>query len=196
MKTNSYFKAALLQLSVIISLFFLGSCNTTQKQEDTKDVAEEHNDAKFDSNNGEKDAQFLVNAAEISMKEIMLGQLAQQIGSTPHVKALGKMMEDAHKKSLDELTTLAKSKMITIPATQTDNVQVAYKSLNEKSGIDFDKAYADMMVSEHKDAISIFEIASSEGNDSDIRNWATTALPGLRKHLDSAMDCKKKCDSI
>jgi len=196
METISYFKAALLQLSVISSFFFLGSCNTAQKQEDTKDVAEEHNDAKFDSNNGEKDAQFLVNAAEINMKEILLGQLAQQIGTTAHVKELGKMMEDAHKKSLDELTALAKSKMITLPATSTDNVQVAYKSLNEKSGSDFDKAYADMMVSEHKDAISIFEIASTESSDTAIRNWATAALPGLRKHLDSAMDCKKKCDSI
>lgn len=196
MKRYQYFTTAFLQFAFVASIFFLASCGNTEKQEDTKDVAEEHNDAKFQSNNGEMDAQFLVNAAEINMKEILLGQLAQQIGTAPHVKELGKMMEDAHKKSLDEVTALAKSKMITIPATPTDNVQVAYKSLNEKSGSDFDKAYADMMVSEHKDAISVFEIASAEGNDTAIRNWATAMLPGLRKHLDAAMDCKKKCDSI
>lgn len=196
MKTNYYFKTALLQLGVIISLFFLGSCNTTQKQEDTKDVAEEYNDAKFDGNKQEKDAQFLVNAAEMNMEEILVGRLAQQIGTTSHVKALGKMMEDAHTTSLNELTVLAKSKMITIPTSPTDNAQAAFKGLNEKSGTDFDKAYADMMVSDHKDAISTFENASTEGTDTDIRNWAATALPGLRKHLDAAMDCKKKCDSI
>ena len=174
----------------------LASCSNTQKQEDTKDVAEEHNDAKFDNNNQEKDAQFVVNAAAMNIEEIMLGKLAQQVGTTAHVKELGRMMEETHTKSLNELSTLAKGKMITIPTSPTDDAQSAYKTLNEKSGTDFDKAYADMMVGEHKDAISIFENAATDSNDADIRNWAATTLPTLRKHLDSAMDCKKKCDSI
>ncbi len=195
MKKNSYIKEALLQVTFVITILLIASCSNNPKPEDTKDVAEEHNNAKFDNNKQENDAQFLVNAAEINMEEIRLGQLAQQNGRTTHVKELGKMMEDAHSKSLKDLTVLANSKMITIPTSPTDNAQDAYKKLNNKSGNDFDKAYADMMVSGHKDAIAAFEKASTDCNDTDIINWATASLPGLRKHLDHAINCQKMCDN-
>ncbi|MDP3180182.1 MAG: DUF4142 domain-containing protein, partial [Bacteroidota bacterium] len=90
----------------------------------------------------------------------------------------------------------AKSKIVTLPTSSTNNAQDAYKKLNEKSGIDFDKAYADMMVSEHKDAIDIFDKASTDGNDSEIKNWATVSLPELRKHFDHSVECQKKCDNM
>ena len=196
MNKTSYIKGALLLVTFITIILLFASCSNNQKPEDTKDVAEEHNEAKFDNNEQEKDAQFLVNAAEIYLEEIQLGQLAQQNGRTTHVKELGKMMEKSHTKALIDLTALAKSKMITIPTSPTDHAQDAYKTLNEKSGNDFDKAYADMMVSGHKDAIAAFEKASTDCNDTDIKNWATATLPDLRTHLDQSIDCQKKSDKM
>lgn len=195
MKKTNFFRKALLQITLVSAVLLVASCSNTPKPADTKDVAEEHNIAKFDSNNQEKDAQFLVNAAEINLQQIMLGELAQQIGRTSHVKDLGKMMEDAHTKSLNVLTVLAKSKMVSIPTSATDNAKEAYKVLNEKPGTDFDKAYADMMVSEHKDAIAVFENASTDADDMDIKNWATLSLIDLRAHLDSSIDCQTKCNN-
>ena len=177
-------------------IFFLSSCGNNSKPEDTKEVAEEHNDAKFDNKKQEKDAQFLVNAAEINLEEIKLGQLAQEKGNASHIKELGKMMEDAHTKSLAELIALAKTKIITIPTSPTDNAMDAFKKLDAKSGNNFDKEYADMMVSGHKDAISTFEKASENCEDADIKNWASTMLPDLRKHLDHAIKCQKECEKI
>ena len=194
MKKFNYFNQSLLQVTIVTAILLIVSCTNNQKPEDTKVVAEEHNDAKFDDKKQEKDAQFLVNAAEINLEEIQLGKLAQQIGRTTHVKDLGKMMEVAHTKSLNDLTALAKSKMITVPTSPTDKAQDAYKKLNEKSGKDFDKAYADMMVSTHKDAIDVFEKASTNSDNADIKNWATVSLPDLRLHLDKAIDCQKKCN--
>lgn len=196
MNKNSYLKGALLLVTFVTIILLFASCSNNQKPEDTKDVAEEHNEAKFDNNEQEKDAQFLVNAAEINLEEIQLGQLAQQIGRTTYVKELGKMMEKSHTKALSDLTALAKSKMITIPTSPTDDAQDAYKTLNEKSGNDFDKAYVDRMVSGHKDAIAAFEKASTDCNDTDIKNWAMAALPDLRTHLDHSIDCQKKVDKI
>ena len=183
-------KKALLPVTFVATVLVLASCGYNQKPNDTKVVAEEQNDEKFDNNKMEKDAQFLVNAAEINLEEIQLGQLAQQKGGTAQVKELGKMMEDAHTKSLNDLTALAQSKMITIPTSSTDNAKEAYNDLNEKSGNDFDKAYADLMVSEHKDVIEVFEEASTDSNDADIKNWATVSLPGLRAHLDHSVECQ------
>ncbi len=182
--------------TMIIAIMFIASSCTNRKPEDTKEVAEDHNEAKFDNSKNEKDAQFLVNAAEINLAEISLSQLAQQLGRASHVKELGKMMENEHKKSLDDLNLLAKTKNVSLPTSQTENGQDAYKKLNDKSGNDFDKAYSDMMVSGHKDAIALFETASTESTDPEIKSWATSTLPALRTHLDRALECQKKCEKM
>ena len=57
---------------------------------------------------------------------------------------------------------------------------------------DFDKEYCDMMVKGHKDAIDMFEKAVNECEDSDIKSWASSMLPGLRTHLEHAMTCDDK----
>ncbi len=48
----------------IAMVFGLSSCGDASKSEDSKEMAEEHNEAKFNDNKTEDDAQFLVNAAE------------------------------------------------------------------------------------------------------------------------------------
>lgn len=194
MKKNSYLKMGLLQLTFGFSMLMFVSCDTAPKAEDTKEIAEDQNEEKFDNNKQENDAQFLVNAAEINLEEIQLGKLAQQKGTAPHIKELGKMMEDAHTKSLNEIKTLAQSKSISVPTSPTENAQDAYNKLNEKSGNDFDKAFADMMVNGHKDAIDKFEKASMDGNDPEIKNWASTTLPVLRTHFDHSMESQNKIE--
>jgi putative membrane protein len=189
-------KKTLLLTTFATSMLFVASCKNNQETEDPKEVSEEHNEAKFDNNEQENNAQFLVDAAELNMEGIQLGQLAQQKGTNVHVKELGKMMEEAHTKLQIDLTSLAKSKIITIPSAPTDNVKDNYTKLNEKSGKDFDIAYADLMVNKHKEAIQDFEAAATETKDTEIKNWATTTLTELRKHLDHSIDCQKKCEKM
>ncbi len=78
------YKTALFQVALIISAVMGMSACMDNKPEDTKEVAEERNEEKFDTNKSEKDAQFLVNAAEINREEISLGKLAQQKGVMNH----------------------------------------------------------------------------------------------------------------
>lgn len=192
--------ATLFQTSIIASIIFLSSCDYSsfcdngQKLKDTKVIAEEKNELKFEIKKEENDAQFLVNAAEINLEGIKLAKLAQQNGSTPHVKELGGKLEYIHSESHKYLIVLAKSKKVSIPTSATENTLDAFKILNNKSGSKFDKAYADMMVSKHYDAIETFEKATIEIYDIDIRNWAITSLPKLRTHLYHSIECKKICD--
>jgi len=172
----------------------LPSCNNS-KPEDNKEIAEEHNDAKFD-NAKEDDAKFLVNAAEINLEEIQLGQLAQNKSINVNVKSLGKMMETEHSKALDDLKTLADNKQITIPTTLTNDGINASTKLMDLKASKFDKEYCDMMVNGHKDAISKFEKAASDASDPDIRNWAESMLPTLRAHLDHSIECQKQCEKM
>lgn len=190
------FKIAFHQATLVIAVIIGTSSCMNNSAKDTKDVAEEHNEAKFDTKSSEKDAQFLVNAAEINMENVSLGQLAQQNGTMSHVKELGKMVEDAHTKSLADLTALAKTKSVSLPTLQTDNGKETYKKLSDKSTKNFDKSYADLMVNEHKDAIDLFEKAAENSTDPDIKAWAAATLPTLRTHLDHSMICQKECDKM
>jgi putative membrane protein len=167
-----------------------------KESKDNKEVANDSNNAKFDMTNEKEDAHLLVNAADINMIEISLGKLAQKKGTLPHVKELGKMMEEEHTKAMNVLVSFAKSKGITIPTSQTENGQETYKKLNLKSGYDFDKAYAEMMVTGHKDAIVLHEKISTDAKDPDIRDWAAKMLPVLKNYLNRAMMCQKECDKL
>ena len=189
-------KPLLLSASFIFAaLFGLSSCNYN-KTSDTKDVAEEQNEAKFDNNKQEKDADFLVDAAEISLEEITLSKLAQEKAATSDVKQLAREMQIKHEKSLADLKTLANSKMVSIPTTLTDDGNDAIEKLNDKSGTEFDKEYADVIVNNHKEAIKEFEKAANESMDPDIRTWASSSLPELRNHLDKSMDIQKKVENL
>ncbi len=196
MKRINSIRASWLLLSAVATVLLIASCNDSQGQEDTKEIAEEYNDEKFDEKANEKDAQFLVNAAERNLKEIKLGKLAQQKGTSSHVKELGKMMEEGHTKSHKVLIVLAKNKDISIPTSITEDTKDAYSKLDKKSGKDFDKAYAEMMVDGHEDAIESFEKASTDRSDEEIKNWARSSLPTLRSHLDHSIECQKQCDKM
>ena len=141
-----------------------------------------------------RDADFLSRAAEINMEEISLGQLAQKKSMMADVKDLGKMMEEVHTKSMNDLNALAKEKMITIPKVETYKAQKVYGDLNSKTDAEFDKAYCDAMITGHRHAITLFEKASKESDDADIKKWATETLPILRTHLEHSLSCKEKCE--
>lgn len=190
--TTNIIKATALGIVII----GLASCTST-KPEDTKKVAEVKNEEKFDNNkNKEKDAQFLVDAAEINREEVSLAQLAQQKGKMTHITELSKMMEKEHAKSLSELTVLAKAKGISLPTAITEDSQEDYKKLNEKTGHDFEKMYCEIVVRKHKSAINLFEKASTDSNDADIKAWAALTLPALRAHLDDVLMCQRSCDNM
>jgi putative membrane protein len=182
-------------LAIAITGFF--ACSNNQQHDNsvpgTENSAEEHNDAKF-SNENEKDADFVVDAVNHNLTEIALCDLALQRANHPEIKELAKNLSEHHMKANDELTALAQKKNITVPST-TDVQNSEYKSLNDKSGNDFDKAYYDKVVAMHKDAIDRYEKAAQECKDAEIRNFAAAQLPTLRAHLDRAMDDQKLAEN-
>jgi putative membrane protein len=186
----------ILKIAFVLPFFIcMNACDENVKKEtdDSKDKAEEHNDAKFDKTE-EKDAQFLVDATEIAMMEIQMSELAENQGSAEDIKELGKMIKEDHSKSLKEIQKTASAKMITIPNEITAKGKESYDKLLHKTGSDFDKAYCDEMVENHKSAIEKYEKAASNLKDSEIKNWANTQLATLRSHLDKSMDCRDKYD--
>ncbi len=142
------------------------------------------------------DAAFVVNTANAGMTEIQAGQLAQQQGHAKDVKDYGTMMVNDHTAAADKLKAIAASKNITLPATLSPDASKAVSDLQAKQGKDFDKAYIDQMISDHKKVISSFENEAKNGSDADIRGFADSTLHTLRHHLDEAEKCHKMMKSM
>jgi putative membrane protein len=175
--------AALLALTLNFT-----SCKprNANKVEDSKDIAEKFNDAKFDDS---KEAQFLVDATELCYDEIELARLAQSNGTNDNIKEIGKMMEKDNTDFLNEIKKLAETKDITIPSEITSKGQKDRKKLADDQGTDFDKNYCDMIVENHKKAIKKYMDAVEDCEDVEVKNWANKSLAILRNHLDHAMTC-------
>ncbi len=196
-KFSVSFKQVLFPMSVVALLFSsaLISCNDA-KPEVTKKVAEEHNEAKFNTLANEKDAQFLVNAAELNSDEMTLSKFAQLRTKNKEVKALAAALEAEHVKMNMSLSLLASKKQITIPTTETAKTMADSAALGKKTSAAFDDEYCEMLVARHKAAIATFELASENGTDMDIKNFAANSLTMLRTHLDKALVCQKACTKM
>jgi len=157
---------------------------------DSKDMAKEQNDEKFDDSDIKKDAKFAVNAADGGMLEVELGKLAESKGSSKVVKDFAKHLIADHSKANEELKALALSKSISLPEALSEKNQKKYDKLNEKSGAEFDKDFIDLMVSDHKDDIDLFEKEAEKGNDPELKSFASGKLPTLKHHLQMAEDAK------
>lgn len=184
-------------LFIVIIACSLASCkNSEAKPEDPKDVATDKNEAQLDQVASEDDeATFFVNIAEMDLTEISLAELAQKKATNLKVKELAKMIVTDHANSSAELKKLADARSLSLPTSLTDNGKEDYNALNEKSGIDFDKKFVDMMIDAHEKAINKMENAS-EDNDKDetVKVWASNKIATLTAHLQKAKMLKEELD--
>jgi len=132
------------------------------------------------------DQTFVMKAAHGGMAEVKLGTLATQKAANADVKAFGQQMVDDHSKANDELKQLASTKGITLPTDIDAKDQATYDRLSKLSGAEFDRAYMNHMVSDHRTDVSEFRRESQHGSDPDVKAWAAKTLPTLEHHLQMA----------
>lgn len=168
------------------------SCKNEQKPADSEEAAETQNENKFEDVNEPKedDSEILVEAAGINLAEIEVGKLAQTKSTNANVKKYADMLVADHTKAYDELKKYAESQNISLPLAITEDGKKHVDDLNQKTGKDFDKKFAEMMVEGHEDAIGKMEKASTDANNPDVKTWAANQLPTLKAHLEAAKTLK------
>ena len=146
--------------------------------------------------NNEDDEKFVNEVAEMNIREIALGQLAQEKGNSPHVKNLGKTMQEDHMRSMAELSELATLRNISLNSSNStsDQPDVEYQKLEKLEGDEFGMAYSKLMVKKHKEAIDKFAKISETSEDAEIKAFATERVTVLKRHLEEAEKCVEKCE--
>jgi len=131
------------------------------------------------------DNQFIVEAAMGGLAEVELGKIASTKAANAEVKKFADLMVQDHSKANEELKSIAAKKGMKAPAELDDKHKSTMEELRSKVGSEFDRAYVNAMVEDHKKDVALFEAESQNGNDPEIKAFAAKTLPVLKKHLDA-----------
>ncbi len=181
----------LIPVLFIASFTFAPACNEN-KSTDSTEVAENMNEKKFEDEKMEDDREFAIKAASGGLMEVELGNLAATNAASEEVKNFGNQMVTDHSKANEELKTIAAAKNISLPGAPGEDQMKHINDLKEKKGADFDKAYIDFMVDDHKEDVELYEKEANNGKDAEIKSFASGVLPTLKHHHEMAQGIKDK----
>jgi len=144
------------------------------------------------------DAQIAAITDAANKGEIEQAKLAVRKAKDPQVKAFAQMMIDHHgteqKKEQQLATTLSLTPETTHTSTQlqTDS-QNAISSLSSQNGADFDKAYMDLQVKEHKDVLdAIDNKLIPNAKNAQLKSALEAFRPKVQEHLQKAQEIQQK----
>lgn len=131
------------------------------------------------------DTAFTNKAGSGGMTEIAASKMAIQMSQNAKIKVFANMMISDHTMAGNKLASIAKSKNIVLPTGPNAMQQAALDKLSKKTGSDFDMAYVNQMLKDHKETVAMFESEQNMVKDTTLKNFITTTLPTLHKHLDA-----------
>jgi putative membrane protein len=139
------------------------------------------------------DAKFILEAASGGMMEVKLGQLAAERAATADVRKFGERMVKDHTKANMELMAVAEKRGVMIPKEMNQKDQAEFDKIKDLKGAEFDRAYMKHMLKDHEHDVDAFAKFSKDGQDEQVKTFATKTLPTLKEHLKMAREI---CDKM
>jgi putative membrane protein len=128
---------------------------------------------------------FVTKATQSSLAEVEMGKLAQRRSQDPAVKEFAAQMVKDHEKARAELTTLAKSKNLTVSTQLDGEHSTIMHRLGTKPTSEFDSEYGKQMIQAHEDSVTLFSDAAAL-RDKELVAYAKKTLPTIQKHQQMA----------
>lgn len=138
------------------------------------------------------DKEFVQHTASGGIHEVKLGEVAQSKATSDLVKKFGERMVKDHTKANEELTTVAKGMLLTVAEKMSEKDQQEFDKFAALSGAEFDKSYMEHMVKDHEKDVKMFQRASREAKNPQLKEFATKTLPTLEEHLKMAKEIQKQ----
>jgi putative membrane protein len=134
----------------------------------------------------EADQTFVEKAAQDSIAEIDLGELAKERAVSEEVKQFAQRMIDDHGKANEQLEEIAKTKGAVIPTEAGEEHSKVRAELADLKGEEFDQKYMAAMAEDHQKAVDLFQKQAEEGLDPELKAFAEQTLPTIKEHLTQA----------
>jgi len=139
-----------------------------------------------------EEKEFVSDAGMAGLAEVQMANVALQKSENPEVKAFAQRMVTDHTASNQQLSQLATMKGLVLPAELAGEHQSGLQHLQGLSAAEFDRAYMQHMVSDHKKTVQLFQQGSAQAQDAEIKAFATKNLPILQQHLQLAQQLAGK----
>ena len=145
---------------------------------------------------GWTDANIFALLDEANAADSSEGVIAATKGTSAAVRNFGKLMVTDHHKMRVQGEALAKKLKVTPAPPSDDNItadnQKEVDNLNSTAkGKDFDKAYIDGQVDDHKKVLDLAVKAMSQAQSTELKNLIQKATPTVQSHLDKAEAIQK-----
>jgi putative membrane protein len=137
---------------------------------------------------------FVSEASSSNMLEIEAGRLAVSKGQREAVRMYGQHMVEDHTAVGTEMKNLAPQKGWTVPTELLQKHRNQLADLQAATTNEFDRKFAQLMVDSHEEAVDLFSDAAENDDgvaDVDLRNFAASKLPALRRHLEEAKELRE-----
>jgi putative membrane protein len=126
---------------------------------------------------------FMKDMAQGNVAEVELGKLAQQKGSTAAVRDFGARMVRDHTILNNQLKQTASEVHMTLPTSISAQQQQQKKKLEGLSGQAFDKAYMNIMLTDHQTDVQTVQQEAENATNPEVKSLAGKTLPILEDHL-------------
>lgn len=132
----------------------------------------------------QRDTRFLRDMALANLADIDAGRLAATKGQSLAVREYGQWMADDHT-ALEAQAARVAQERAQPPPTSADASR-RLEDLRAMSGAGFDRAYLELALRDHADALALLREVVSQAADPRLRELAERAMPHIEQQLNEA----------
>ena len=133
------------------------------------------------------DRKFIEEAVNSGMFEVQVAQLAASKATDANVKSFASMLVDHHTAANNDLVKIANARGVELPAAPKRALRRDIEKLGKKSGEAFDREFVrDVGIQAHEQDIKLFQKASKDVKDPELKAFVDKTLPTLQDHLAAA----------
>lgn len=133
------------------------------------------------------DRKFIEEAANSGMFEVQVAQLAASKATDPNVKSFASMLVDHHTAANNELVKIANARGVELPAAPKRALRRDIEKLGKKDAEEFDRDFVrNVGIKAHEKDIKMFQKASKDVKDPELKTFVDKTLPVLQEHLAAA----------
>jgi len=155
---------------------------TTQQNQSTNQQQNQGQNQQGQQAQQGDDSHFVQKAGEIDLAEINIGRLAAQRASRPDVRQFANQLVQDHSAHLNMLNQVANRNNMRGAERMDQEHQQLFQKLSGMQAQEFDREFVHKMVEGHKKAIELYQHASQNARNADVKNLAAQTLPALKAH--------------
>jgi putative membrane protein len=125
---------------------------------------------------------IIKNAAKINLASQKYAEIAQQKAQNQELKQFAQTLESDHQQAQQNLQQIAQKHNVDLPTSVDEKCKEEASRLQALSGEQFDREFAKGAVQGHAMAIAFLQKATSNAQDSELRQYTQQMLSKIRQH--------------